>query len=207
MQWVFSIHLRTMHILAYSLYQITNEDVEVQENICFVGGIPIVTKFASKEYPLNIRLEAAYFVRQMYTTSRLTLQMFVSCGGLNVLVEFLEEDYEAQRDLMMIGINGICCVFELQVRTKLNFSFYCSANVVFQGPTPKNDFCRIFARSSVLQPLSMALIHVIDEEDEDAHLCVERIVNIFYIFSQAENQVKEAIAEHSALKSMIHIFQ
>lgn len=94
---------------------ITYEDVEVQENICFVGGIPIITKFASKKFPYNIRLEAAAFVRQMYSTSTLTLQMFVSCGGLSVLVEFLEEDYEAQRDLVVTGIDGICSVFELQV--------------------------------------------------------------------------------------------
>lgn len=91
------------------------DDVEIQENLCFVGGIPIITKFASKKYPGHIRLEAAAFVRQMYQTSTLTLQMFVSCGGLNVLVEFLEEDYDAQKDLVLIGVNGIWSVFEMQV--------------------------------------------------------------------------------------------
>ena len=90
-------------------------NVEIQENLCFVGGIPIISKFASKKYSSEIRLEAAAFVRQMYQTSTLTLQMFVSCGGLNVLVEFLEEDYEAERDLVLIGVNGVWSVFELQV--------------------------------------------------------------------------------------------
>ncbi len=41
--------------------------------------------------------------------------MFVSAGGLNVLVEFLEDDYEDERDLVLIGVNGIWSVFELQV--------------------------------------------------------------------------------------------
>ena len=91
------------------------DNVEIQENLCFVGGIPIITRFASKKYSSDIRLEAAAFVRQMYQTSTLTLQMFVSCGGLNVLVEFLEEDYEAERDLVLIGVNGVWSVFELQV--------------------------------------------------------------------------------------------
>lgn len=91
------------------------DNVEIQENLCFVGGIPIITKFAHKKYSSDIRLEAAAFVRQMYQTSTLTLQMFVSCGGLNVLVEFLEEDYEAERDLVLIGVNGVWSVFELQV--------------------------------------------------------------------------------------------
>ncbi|KAG0127125.1 hypothetical protein HOY82DRAFT_580703 [Tuber indicum] len=161
------------------------DDVEIQENLCFVGGIPIITKFASKKYPSNIRLEAAAFVRQMYQTSTLTLQMFVSCGGLNVLVEFLEEDYDAQKDLVLIGVNGIWSVFEMQ------------------GPTPKNDFCRIFSRSSVLHPLSLALNHVLDEDGELSHLCAERIVKIFYLFSQAENHVKEMVADRIVLKRVL----
>ena len=90
--------------------------MEIQENLCFVGGIPIITKFAARQYSNEIRLEAAAFVRQMYQTSTLTLQMFVSAGGLNVLVEFLFEDYDSARDLVLISVNGIWNVFELQVR-------------------------------------------------------------------------------------------
>lgn len=101
-------------ILTY--VQIILDDVELQENLCFVGGIPIITKFAARQYSNEIRLEAAAFVRQMYQTSTLTLQMFVSAGGLNVLVEFLDEDYDSARDLVLIGVNGIWNVFELQVR-------------------------------------------------------------------------------------------
>lgn len=91
------------------------DNVEIQENLCFVGGIPIVTQFAHKKYPGEIRLQAAAFVRQVYQSSTLTLQMFISCGGLNVLVEFLEEDLETERDLVLIGVNGVWSVFALQV--------------------------------------------------------------------------------------------
>lgn len=161
--------------------------MEIQENLCFVGGIPIITKFAARQYSTEIRLEAAAFVRQMYQTSTLTLQMFVSAGGLNVLVEFLDEDYDSARDLVLIGVNGIWNVFELQ------------------GPTPKNDFCRIFSRSKILYPLALVLHRVLDEEDEDelGELIEGRIVNIFYLFSQAENYVKEAVADRQVLKSVL----
>lgn len=91
------------------------DDYEIQENLCFVGGIPIINEFASKKYPGEIRFEAATFVQQMCQTSTLTLQMFVSAGGLNVLVEFLEDDYEDESDLVLTGVNGIWSVFELQV--------------------------------------------------------------------------------------------
>lgn len=163
------------------------DDVELQENLCFVGGIPIITKFAARQYSNEIRLEAAAFVRQMYQTSTLTLQMFVSAGGLNVLVEFLDEDYDASRDLVLIGVNGIWNVFELQ------------------GPTPKNDFCRIFSRSKILDPLALVLHKVLDEDEKSelSELVEGRIVNIFYLFSQAENYVKEVVAERQVLKTVL----
>lgn len=166
--------LRTVNLIILN-------DVETQENLCFVGGIPIITKFASKKYSSDIRLEAAIFVRQICQTSVLTLQMFVSSGGLKVLVEFLEEDYEEERDLVMIGVNGLWSVFELQ------------------GPTPKNDFCRILSRSSVLDPLSLVLSRVLDEKGDVAQLIEGRIANIFVLFSQAESHVKELIAERTVL--------
>lgn len=168
-----------------NMLQIILDDVELQENLCFVGGIPIITKFAARQYSNEIRLEAAAFVRQMYQTSTLTLQMFVSAGGLNVLVEFLDEDYDGARDLVLIGVNGIWNVFELQ------------------GPTPKNDFCRIFSRSKILDPLALVLHRVLDEDDEDelTELIEGRIVNIFYLFSQAENYVKAMVADRQVLKS------
>ena len=174
--------------VVFNLLKIVNliifNNVEIQENLCFVGGIPIITKFASRKHSSEIRLEAAVFVRQMFQTSILTLQMFVSAGGLKVLVEFLEEDYEEERDLVLIGVNGIWSVFELQ------------------GPTPKNDFCRILSRNSVLDPLSLVLSKVLDEEDDLAELCEGRIAHIFFLFSQAENHVKELVAERTVLHRM-----
>lgn len=166
-------------------------DEEVQENLCFVGGIPKINKFASKKFPREIRLEAAAFVRQMYQTSTLILQMFVSAGGLTVLVDFLEDDYDDDRELVLIGVNGIWSVFELQ------------------GSTPRNDFCRILSRNSVLEPLSLVLNRVLMEPSESgdqkelADLCEGRIASIFYVFSQAENYVKELVAERTVLHRVL----
>ena len=172
--------------IVFRLLRIINmiilEDSEAQESLSFLGGIPIISNFAYKKYPSEIRKEAAAFVRQMYQTSTLTLQMFIGCGGINVLVEFLEEDIDSERDLVLIGVNGVWSVFELQ------------------GPTPKNDFCRILSRSSVLYPLSLVLNRVVDETDELAELIEGRIVNIFLIFSQAESHVKDLVADRMILK-------
>jgi hypothetical protein len=66
----------------------------------------------------------------MYQTSTLTLQMFVSAGGLNVLVEFLDEDYDDARDLVLIGVNGIWNVFELQVKDPIHSNMAISHDIL-----------------------------------------------------------------------------
>lgn len=103
--------------------KVVEGNVEAQENLCFIGGIPVITKFASKKYPYDIRIEAAFFVRMLCQSSAVVLQMFLSCRGLNVLVEFLEEDYEIQKDLVWIGINGVWSIFEAQVYKIIIFRF------------------------------------------------------------------------------------
>ncbi|CAG7927207.1 unnamed protein product [Penicillium olsonii] len=194
--------------IVFCLLRVVNaiiyDDYEVQENLCFVGGIPIINEFASKKYPREIRLEAAAFVQQMYQTSTLTLQMFVSAGGLNVLVEFLEDDYEDERELVLIGVNGIWSVFELQVSVLSPFpKCYPGLTTLSKGSTPKNDFCRILSRNSVLDPLSLVLSRVLDEDGELAEIIEGRIANIFFIFSQAENHVKEMVAERTVLHRVL----
>lgn len=164
---------------------IISTNIEMLENLCFVGAIPTVSEFTTKQFPADIRSEAALFVRQICQSSTLALQMFISCGGLNVLVGFLEEDLETERDLVLIGVNGICSVFELQ------------------GPTPKNDFCRILTRSSILYPLSLVLRKLLDESGTLAEALRGRIVDIFLPFSQAENYVKEIVADRMVLKNIL----
>ncbi|KAG4306386.1 hypothetical protein PORY_000374 [Pneumocystis oryctolagi] len=176
--------------LIFQLLKIVNivvdGNVEAQENLCFIGGIPVIIKFASKKYPYDIRIEAAFFVKMLYQSSSVVLQMFLSCRGLNVLVEFLEEDYEAQKDLVLIGINGIWSVFEAQ------------------GSSPKSDFCRIFAKRGIMDPLSLALHHVLNEEQTELNkLCSERIVKIFLLFSQADNTIKELITTRGVIRRIL----
>ncbi len=57
---------------------------------------------------------------------------------MKVLVDLLDEDYSEQTELVEHALNGIGNVFELQ------------------SPTTKNDFCRMFIREGLLDPLSAA---------------------------------------------------
>uniref|UniRef100_A0A7N0UJB9 non-specific serine/threonine protein kinase n=1 Tax=Kalanchoe fedtschenkoi TaxID=63787 RepID=A0A7N0UJB9_KALFE len=59
--------------------------------------IPTVMSFAVPDRPREIRMESAYFLQQLCQSSLLTLQMFIACRGIPVLVGFLEADYAKYR--------------------------------------------------------------------------------------------------------------
>ncbi|ORY83111.1 hypothetical protein BCR37DRAFT_392469 [Protomyces lactucae-debilis] len=163
---------------------LTREDPAVQENICFVGGIAALTRFASKNFSQAIRDEAAVFVRQIMASSPLNAQIFVSCRGLNILMEFLEEDYSSARELVRTGIEGILGVFGLQ------------------GFTPKNDLCRIMARTGIMEPLSHILHYLLSQRrisvEDDGH--IDDILQIMNLFSQADSYVIQLIASRHVLR-------
>jgi hypothetical protein len=54
-----------------------------------------------------------------------------------------------------------------------------------------------------LDPLSLVLSRVLDEDGELAEIVEGRIANIFFIFSQAENHVKEMVAERTVLHRVL----
>lgn len=112
--------------------QLIKDNASFQENACHIGLIPVVMNFARSDHSREIRIEAAYFVQQLCQTSSLTLQMFIACRGLPVLVGFLEPDYAKYREMVHLAIDGMWQVFNLH------------------SPTPRNDFCRISAKNGIL---------------------------------------------------------
>ena len=131
-----------LHAVLSVVNQAIEDNAELIENLCLVGLVPTVMRFAGS-HVRPIRIQAAEFVRQMLATSTLTLQMFIACRGLPVLVTFL--DYDENRDVVFMAIDGIWRVFELQ------------------SPTPKNDFGRLFAKSGLLERLVDVLAAINDE--------------------------------------------
>ncbi|XP_019450937.1 PREDICTED: MAP3K epsilon protein kinase 1-like isoform X2 [Lupinus angustifolius] len=112
--------------------QIIKDNTDFQENACLVGLIPAVMSFAVPDRPREIRMEAAYFLQQLCQSSSLTLQMFIACRGIPVLIGFLEADYAKYREMVHLAIDGMWQVFKLQ------------------QSTPRNDFCRIAAKNGIL---------------------------------------------------------
>ena len=83
-----------------------------------------------------------------------------------MLVDLLDEDYAEQSELVVDALNGISSVFELQ------------------SPTTKNDFCRMFIREGLLDPLTSALLNMMATRGEVADQMKKKIVQIVLVFSQ-----------------------
>ncbi|KAJ3845006.1 armadillo-type protein [Lentinula raphanica] len=164
---------------------LVTENVSFLESFCLVGGIPVVMGFTSKRFPSECRLEASNFIRLLCHTSVLTLQMFISCRGLKVLVELLDEDCSSatQAPLVVHALNGISSVFDLQ------------------SPTTKNDFCRMFVREGLLDPLSGALLNVMANSGMK-----EKIIRILLVFSQvsqSDSYVRHAVGTRKVIRRLL----
>lgn len=130
------------------LNQIIKDNTDFLENACLIGLIPIVMSFAVSDCPREVRMEAAYFLQQLCRSSPLTLQMFIACRGIPVLVGFLEADYAKYREMIHMAIDGMWQVFKLQQSTS------------------RNDFCRIAAKNGIL----LRLINTLYSMNEAARL-------------------------------------
>ncbi|KIM28334.1 hypothetical protein M408DRAFT_140026 [Serendipita vermifera MAFF 305830] len=168
---------------------LVNADLGVLESFCLIGGIPVLMGFTSKKYSSECRLEASKTIRLLCHTSVLTLQMFISCRGLRVLVDILDEDYIDQSELVGHALNGIGSVFELQ------------------SPTPKNEFCRMFIREGLLDPLSSALINVISAKDgldvSEMKIRIIQIIQVFAYVSQSDAYVRNAVGTRKVVRRLL----
>ncbi|KAI0035206.1 hypothetical protein K488DRAFT_76773 [Vararia minispora EC-137] len=174
------------------LLQIINllvtSDAGFLESFCLIGGIPVMMGFTSKKYPSECRLQASNFIQLLCHTSVLTLQMFISCRGLKVLVDLLDEDFAEQTELVVHALNGIGSVFELQ------------------SPTTKNDFCRMFIREGLLDPLSSALLNVMVSQGDTAAEMKRKIIQIILVFcqvSQSDIHVRNALGTRKVVRRLL----
>ncbi|XP_057828021.2 MAP3K epsilon protein kinase 1 isoform X2 [Cryptomeria japonica] len=124
------------NLVTYPVLQVVNmlirDNSPLQVNACLIGFIPVIMNLAGPGHSKEMRMQAAYSVQQLCLTSSLTLQMFIACNGLPVLVGFLEHDFTKYRDIVYLAIDCIWQVFKLH------------------SSTPVNEFCQIFAKNGVL---------------------------------------------------------
>ncbi|KAM6494311.1 hypothetical protein JOM56_010672, partial [Amanita muscaria] len=180
--------LQIVNLASIFLTLLVTSDLGFLESFCLIGGIPLMMEFSAKKYPSECRLQASNFIRLLCHTSVLTLQMFISCRGLKVLVDLLDEDYAEEGELVVHALNGIGSVFELQ------------------SPTTKNDFCRMFIREGLLDPLSAALLNVMVSKGKQALEMKTKIIQILLVFcqvSQSDIHIRNALGTRKVIRRLL----
>jgi hypothetical protein len=169
--------------------QYLKENIAFRETLCLVGVLPQVMKFSSTMYSIEIRKQACIFIAAMCSTSALTLQMFIACRGLPVLVEFLTHDnfqhFELVKDMIYNAIDGIMQVFNIPEK---------------KTRTPKNDFCRLFSKCDLMKRLSDVLINLTLSKDPQQSFYLDKVMTILLLFSAADSVVKQHMAQPDNLR-------
>ena len=145
--------------------------MEIKQNLCMMGGIPTIIKFADEEYSNGVRGEVGRFVREMCCgQSEVTLRMFIACRGLPVLASYAAANYHARPLLVSTAVDAVRQVFSAHqggTHTSHTFLAFFLTHIPHHGLThsfapaggslPRNDFCRLFARAGLLPSLTSAL--------------------------------------------------
>ena len=72
-----------------------------------------------------------------------------------------------------------------------------------QSPTTKNDFCRMFIREGLLDPLSSALLNIMTSRGESAAEMNRKILQIILVFcqvSQSDIHVRNALGTRKVVR-------
>lgn len=99
-----------------------------------------------------------------------------------MLVELLDEDYSVNKVLVLNALEGVDSVFNLQ------------------SPTPKNEFCRMFVREGVAEPLSAALLNIMKDSSQEAETSKKRILMLLLLFcqsGQSDARIRDAFGTRS----------
>lgn len=69
------------------------------------GTVPYIVRFASPEFPREIRMEASFFVIQLFFSSKTAVRLFISAGGIFSLPKFLDLNMRPDKDMNFMAID------------------------------------------------------------------------------------------------------
>lgn len=100
------------HLALQIINQLTENDVIMQEVLCTTGFLPSVLRFVGDEYARELRVEAAYLIGQLCHSSLVSLKLFLAGGGLEILVNLLDPNYEDHKDLVMLALDCMLVIVD-----------------------------------------------------------------------------------------------
>ncbi|EFA86693.1 putative protein serine/threonine kinase [Heterostelium album PN500] len=155
--------------------QIIENNMEIQENLCLVGGIPSIMRFSGRDYSPSIRLETASF-------------MFIACKGLPILVDFLLTPYVESKRLVCMAIDAIVNVFELQSPTPKND--FCRL------------FSKVGLLRALGQVLSDVITDP-PSDLANANSYPDKVINLLIMFSSADSVVRRSMSSVPVIEGIL----
>ncbi|ETV92602.1 STE/STE11/CDC15 protein kinase [Aphanomyces invadans] len=192
--------LKLLHAVMNVVNMLILDNKKFLENLALVGLLPLVVALvvdqpekanSKQDMQSLVRLEAAKFVEQTCVSSSWTLQMFIACGGLPLLINFLSSTDET---LHRISLTGIGCIFSIQ-------------------SIPKNDTCRLFVKLGLLKKLiavyNQVVLSIVKHQNDMADMQslleeLHQICDIFLLFSQGDVIVKEHMCDLVVLEGLLY---
>ena len=123
--------------------------------------------YVGEEWPREIRIEAGYFLGQLYDTDE-TLKLIMSAGTLEVLPKLLDTEYDENKDLITVGLDCIFKVIDLDIKFEECF--------------------KIWASNRTIERLAIILIRVLNDPNESG--LITKVAYLFLNFSMASREVK-----------------
>lgn len=149
------------------------------------GLLPYIIKYSGEHYSRNIRIEAAFFIVQVFTYSRTARKMFLAAGGILVFSKFLDLSMDENKDINFMAID---CIYSL-IQHKLIIN---------------EDLLEKFVKLGIPERLAVVvdiLIH--EKEDQISYKFLQKTLDILCSFAAGPQSVQESICAKEILPLLL----
>lgn len=206
---------------------VSTSNLKYQYNLCLSGIIPLIIRLGREQHStsvvssngrqpstdskaIDIRVETANFIRLLCYNSDFTRKLFIACDGLPILVDFLDQYNLAHKFSATITARTDNDHSQQHHTTALLYNTIdCIRHIFDIQSSPKNDFCRLFCKYQLLQPLSVALVTLVQQQrlkDSDNDECIAYIrkaCQILLLFSEGDKHVKVHLADGEVVYNLL----
>lgn len=191
--YIENLNTLVLHTCLQLINQMIDGDSKLLEHSYLFGILPYMLKFSNCEYPKEIRMEAAYFIGQMFYSSKNSLEILIASGGFDALNEFLDVNYKENKDLICLSIDCLVIIFDMKTLSMLNI-------------------CKILSKFNILERL-LLIIEQINSDEEDPNMLKYLIKSLDLIMNFAkcdDRKIKLLLCEpanQEFLKIFLTLFQ
>lgn len=183
-----NLNTMVLHAALQLINQIIDADSKLLEHSYLFGILPYMLKFSNCEYPKDIRVEAAYFIGQMFYSNKSSLEILIASGGFGALNEFLDVNYKENKDLICLSIDCLVIIFEMKTLSHLNI-------------------CKILSKFNIVQRLLLIIDQIFaDDEDPNMLKYLVKALEIILNFAKCDDRKMKFLLCEAEILQFLKIF-